>query len=54
MFHYCNSCGQWSWLDVYTAMCADCTGTWFDNRSRTASSAPIGYVGHAAVYDLPS
>jgi hypothetical protein len=54
MFHYCNSCGQWSLLDVYTAMCADCTGTWFDNRSRTASSAPIGYVGHAAVYDLPS
>jgi hypothetical protein len=52
MFQYCNSCGQWSWLDVYTAMCADCTSTWFDNRSRTVSSAPIGHVGHAAVYDV--
>jgi hypothetical protein len=37
MWHYCNSCGQWSYLDSYTAMCADCSATWSDSHGRTVS-----------------
>lgn len=35
MWHYCNSCGEWSLLDSYTAMCRGCSDTWSDTRSRT-------------------